>query len=72
MSVLDNKAVRRTLRAKREKLATGQQEVHTEVLHNLCLTPNIIMVTKLVIRRDMHVAYTGNYWNIIPNFNCKP
>jgi hypothetical protein len=71
--VFENRVLRRVLRPKREEVAGGWIGLHTEELHNLCTSPNIIRVIKFRRMRGVgHVACMGEMRNACKILVIKP
>jgi hypothetical protein len=55
--MFENRVMRRIFGPKREEVAGGWRRLHNEELHYLCVSPDIIMVTKSRrMRWAVHVA----------------
>jgi hypothetical protein len=49
--VFENKVLRKIVGPKQENVTGDWRKLHTEVLHDLCLSPNIVWVIRSMIAR---------------------
>jgi hypothetical protein len=71
--VFKNRVLNRIFEPKREEVAGNWRTLHTEELHNLYTSPNIIKVIKLRrMRWKRHVAHMGQMRKAYNNLVGKP
>jgi hypothetical protein len=71
--VFENRVPKRILRPKREEGSGGWGELHSEELHNLRFSLNIVtVITSRNMRWDGHVARIGKMKNVYKILVRKP
>jgi hypothetical protein len=71
--VFENRVPRRIFGPKRDEIIGGWRKLHSEELHNLHSSPNIIIMIKSEIRRFAgHVAHMGVKMKAYMGFGGKP
>jgi hypothetical protein len=73
LRVFDNRVLRRTYGSKREEVAGGWRRLHSEELHNLFVSPNVITVIKSRRMRWVgHAAQMEEMRNACNSFVRRP
>jgi hypothetical protein len=73
LRVFENGAEERVFELNGEEVVGGWRRLHSEELHNLYTSPNIVRVIKLRMMRYVgHVASMGEMWSVYKILVAKP